>query len=350
MTKIFLIRHAEADGNIYRRAHGHFDGKVTYAGHAQIECLRERFRNERIDAVYSSDLTRACTTAAALSEPRNLSINKTDMLREVNIGCWEDMAWGDIEHREPEMCGYFGNDPGKWDVPGSEGYADVQRRMKECIGTIGAHHDGGSVAVFSHGFAIRALMCELYGVASHETHKIPYCDNTAVSLLLCDNGELTVEYRGDNSHLSNDISTFAKQTWWRGDKGLIRENLRYADLTPEHDRGFLERYCEDVSRFLKTDMKSMVFLGDEPIGFMGLDASGGDAVSIEFLFVKPGEMFDSFFVQLIGQAAYVARKLGRKSLLVSEAAGDRAASLLSQHGFTGINDCRYKRPMVMEVK
>ena len=28
MTKIYLIRHAEAEGNLYRMAHGHYNGMI----------------------------------------------------------------------------------------------------------------------------------------------------------------------------------------------------------------------------------------------------------------------------------------------------------------------------------
>ncbi|MCM1149955.1 MAG: histidine phosphatase family protein, partial [Butyricicoccus sp.] len=41
MTKIYLIRHAEAEGNIYRRAHGWYDGRVSAKGRRQIDALAE---------------------------------------------------------------------------------------------------------------------------------------------------------------------------------------------------------------------------------------------------------------------------------------------------------------------
>jgi probable phosphoglycerate mutase len=63
MTKIYLIRHAEAEGNLYRRIHGWYDGAVTDMGYRQIEALKQRFADIKIDAVYSSDLKRARETA-----------------------------------------------------------------------------------------------------------------------------------------------------------------------------------------------------------------------------------------------------------------------------------------------
>ena len=45
MTKIYLIRHAEAEGNLYRIAHGWHNGLITnYRGYQQIDALRQRFQ------------------------------------------------------------------------------------------------------------------------------------------------------------------------------------------------------------------------------------------------------------------------------------------------------------------
>ena len=62
MTTIYLIRHAEADGNLYRRAHGWYDSVITDRGYRQIAALAKRFASTRFDAVYSSDRRRTMTT------------------------------------------------------------------------------------------------------------------------------------------------------------------------------------------------------------------------------------------------------------------------------------------------
>ena len=63
MTTLFLIRHAQAEGNLYRIAQGHFDSYITALGYKQIDALAERFKNVHLDALYSSDLRRTRTTA-----------------------------------------------------------------------------------------------------------------------------------------------------------------------------------------------------------------------------------------------------------------------------------------------
>ena len=56
MTRVYIVRHGEAEGNIYRRIHGQYDSNLTDNGLRQVEALEERFRSIHLDAVYSSDL------------------------------------------------------------------------------------------------------------------------------------------------------------------------------------------------------------------------------------------------------------------------------------------------------
>ncbi|MEG1430263.1 MAG: histidine phosphatase family protein, partial [Oscillospiraceae bacterium] len=51
MTQIYLIRHAEAEGNLYRRIHGWYNSLITENGYKQLDALEDRFRNVNIDAV-----------------------------------------------------------------------------------------------------------------------------------------------------------------------------------------------------------------------------------------------------------------------------------------------------------
>ena len=95
MTKIYLIRHAAAEGNLYRVAHGQFNSTITERGYRQLAYLRRRFEGVELAAVYGSDLLRAQTTAAALYVPRDLPFRGDPRLREVCMGEWEQMTWGE---------------------------------------------------------------------------------------------------------------------------------------------------------------------------------------------------------------------------------------------------------------
>ena len=85
MTKIYLIRHAEAEGNLYRMAHGHYNGMITnYRGYQQIDALRQRFQDVDIDAVYASDLYRTQITSRAIWLPKALPLHLEPAFREID--------------------------------------------------------------------------------------------------------------------------------------------------------------------------------------------------------------------------------------------------------------------------
>jgi len=336
LTKIFLIRHAESEGNIYRRAHGHYNGLVTDRGYIQMAKLKERFEGEHIDAVYSSDLSRASTTATAISEPRQLPVLKTELLREVGMGEWEDNAWGDIEYLSRDMSYKFSHDPAAWSVSGSESFENVKARMSYFITETAKKHDGETIALFSHGFAIRALMCLLLDIPSNETDKVPYCDNTAVALLNYDNGELKLEHPSDNTHLSDEYSTLANQTWWRAEKKHISENLRFMPLNEVCSEDLLRIFRAKAGERAHVDMQYAAFLADEPVGIVGIDTKRDSRIKtgwISYVHIVPAHRKKRYGIQLIGLAISDFRKLRRARLRMEIPSGSLGINFMSKCGF-----------------
>jgi len=336
LTKVYLIRHAESEGNIYRRAHGHYNGLLTGRASAQLEMLKSRFDGEHIDAVYSSDLSRASDTAKAISEPRDLPIITSQALREAGLGVWEDTAWGDIEYLSPEMNRNFGHDPAEWSVSGSENYEDVKSRMLSFILETAKRHDGETIALFSHGFAIRSFLCHVNGIASHETDKIPYCDNTAVALLLFNNNELKLEYYNDNSHLNTEISTLANQSWWRTEQKWQSGNLRFMPLNEVAGESLIRIFKAKAGERAHVDMQYAAFQGDEPIGILGLDTERERRLSagwISYLHIVPAYRNKGFGVQLLGLAVSDFRKKRRSRLRMEIPSGSLGINFMSKLGF-----------------
>ena len=92
---LLFIRHAETD--LAGRFCGHSDPPVNERGHQQIEGLLRALENEPIDAIYTSDLSRALMTADTIGKTFRLSPAAVPGLREIDFGDWEGLNWQQIE-------------------------------------------------------------------------------------------------------------------------------------------------------------------------------------------------------------------------------------------------------------
>lgn len=306
MTRIYLIRHAEAEGNLYRIAHGHYDSLITERGYRQIAALRRRFADIPIDAVYASDLFRTRTTARAVYEPKGLPLHATPAFREVGIGVWEGRTWQELGMTDPEQLDRFNRDMANWHVEGSETVADVLGRYIPALRAIGEAYDGKTVAVFSHGMAMRLVLGTLQGLTMEEINRTRHGDNTSVSLLEYENGQFRVAFRDDNSHLTEaGLSTLARQTWWK-DKKLSERGEYYAPMTAA-DRLSLSEHgaaVPDGGEILA------VHFDDRVIG--GLQLLPGGVVG--WYWIRPDYRGRRLGVPPMGQAVQRFRAQGVKNL------------------------------------
>ncbi|MCC8357819.1 MAG: bifunctional histidine phosphatase family protein/GNAT family N-acetyltransferase [Oscillospiraceae bacterium] len=339
MTRIYLIRHAEAEGNLYRRAQGQYDANVTQLGRKQIAALAERFRDEPIDALWASDLNRAVSTASAITKYHpELTVHVSPALREVCMGVWEDSPWGALERDYPEQMTLFATDTARWHVPGSEAFSEVPLRLERSLLGLAATYPEKTIAVVSHGLAMRTLFCKILGVPSAEISKIPYGDNTAVSLLTAENGKLGLEFYNDVSHLPEELSTFARQSWWRS-KGIGKEDTLLEPMDPrkegdEYSRCYAQTwrashgnlngytpslYLHLAIQHVRQDPACLTRLTvkGQPAGLIELDPLRGveeEAGWISLLYVEPEYRGMRLGVQLIGHAVSHFRRQGRKHL------------------------------------
>ena len=149
-TTILLVRHGETDWNLERRVQGHSDRPLNETGHAQAAALVQQLTDERIDAVYSSDLARALETARGVAASRGLPVQPLEELREKNFGTWEGLTDVEIRGRFPEA------QSGPWgDAETSE---ELAERVLGALRRIAADHPGERVVVVTHGGPLRSVL------------------------------------------------------------------------------------------------------------------------------------------------------------------------------------------------
>lgn len=213
-TRLLLIRHGEAEGNIAHRFHGWFDSDLTPNGREQVALLAERLCGEHIDAVYSSDLKRAYQTARAAADSRGLTIHTDARLREIDGGEWEDVPFAELPERFPEAYANWMSRPYELQIPGGESMRMFQRRLIDAVEDIVQENAGTTVCIATHGTAIRALVCWFYGHPLTRIDDISWYDNASITEVIAEDGRYTVISEGDNAHLG-DKTTLNKQDWWK---------------------------------------------------------------------------------------------------------------------------------------
>lgn len=349
MGKLYLVRHAEAEGNLYRRMHGRYDSAVTDLGRRQIEALGCRFRELPLDAVYSSDLCRTMETAAALCRPKALPLYTDPRLREVNVGPWEDQPFGTVAQDSPEEMRLFSQEPLRWQLPGADTYAGVAERGLAALMDIAERHQDGSVAVCAHGFLIGAVLCKLFYGLEHP-ERSGRSTNTAVTLLNWEHGQFSLVFCHDASHLDE---TLLRPHPYPSSKDLcirpmapdaVEEYIRYRKDAWQVVYGSLQGFDGsgfwlDAQRTIGPDPEAMVvgYLGQTPVGMIqlspGRDADKGVGY-IPFLYLREPFRHQGLGIQLIGHAVSFYRKLGRTRLQLSVApTNEKALGFYHKYGF-----------------
>ena len=362
MTTIYLIRHAEAEGNLYRRVHGWYDSLITENGCRQIAALEERFRDVPIDAVWSSDLFRTRTTARAVYRSKNLPLHTCAGLRELKLGAWEDRTFGAVRRSDPRQMELFNRTDPAWEVEGAETFFQLGDRIYETVRRLARRYPDQTVAMFSHGMAIRQFLGKVKDIPPEEWHAMPHGDNTAVSCLTFDGERFAIQYEMDNSHLPEDISTLARQSWWRKDKKAAADVNLWADIpvkTWSQDQELYLKLRREVcpgveDALLLTEAEELwnrwpcgmwninIFhAGERPIGVILYDDRCNTKRTgyIKFLSLLPEDRGRGLGIQLIGAAVSMHRNSGRDRLrLHCPADNDRARRFFQRYGFKKIGE------------
>src|SRR5215831_5193210 len=155
---LFLFRHGETDWNREGRLQGHTDTLLNATGIAQAHALAEKLLPHRLDAVVSSDLSRALTTAQIVAETLAIPLIAEPGLREVDVGAAEGLLWAEAKARFGEGLTERWYSDGDVAFPGGEtGIATRVRGLTALrrFTSIQAHR---RVGVSTHGAMVRQLM------------------------------------------------------------------------------------------------------------------------------------------------------------------------------------------------
>ncbi len=163
MTIALLIRHGMTDA-VGQRIAGWAEGVgLNPRGMEEVAALGREFQALKLDAIFSSPLERAASTAQAIAAPRNMEVLHRDGLGEVRFGDWTGKTIQELDADERwrrwnalRSCGR---------APSGESMLDTQRRMFDEMMYARQMHPDGTVALVSHADAIRSLLAHLLGMS-----------------------------------------------------------------------------------------------------------------------------------------------------------------------------------------
>lgn len=165
---------------------GQTDVPLGDAGQAQAARIGARMACMALppEIVWSSDLSRARTTADAIAQPLGLAVRTLPELREIKFGAWEGLTVEEIRARgEGELLANYRLDPFQHRPPGAETLHEVWARMMAAAAIIRAESGVAErVAIVGHGGSLRVLVCEALEAPITSMRHL-FFDNASLSIL-----------------------------------------------------------------------------------------------------------------------------------------------------------------------
>ncbi|MDO9482043.1 MAG: histidine phosphatase family protein [Hydrogenophaga sp.] len=200
VTRILAVRHGETAWNHDTRIQGHTDIDLNDTGRWQAARLATALADERLTAVYASDLQRAFNTGAAIARVQGLSVQAHSGLRERHFGALEGKTWAEIETQHPEEAKLWRSRVPEWSPPEGESLQVLQQRILHTLQALASRHIGEQIALVAHG----GVLDILYRAATGLELQAPrswLLKNAAINRLLWTPESLTLVGWGDVAHL-----------------------------------------------------------------------------------------------------------------------------------------------------
>ena len=205
-TRIIAIRHGETAWNVDTRLQGHTDIGLNARGQWQARRVALALAEEPLDAIYSSDLSRAHATAQAIAQ-RNTQLAHTSVpthtgLRERCFGSYEGQTYAQIALYFPQESERWRSRDPHFAPPGGESLLQLRERIANTVTELASRHVGQQIVIVAHGGVMDALyrLATQLDVAAPRTWGL---GNAAINRLLWTPEGLTLVGWADDYHLDN---------------------------------------------------------------------------------------------------------------------------------------------------
>ena len=177
--RLYIARHGETSWNLEHRLQGWTDIALDDTGKRQAVALAESLKGVRLDAIYSSTLSRSRDTAQIVAGT-TMTVKSLDSLRERNYGHYQGGS-----DTAPEYL----RRADSWEdrLDDGESLNQLLARARESLQQIRREHPAGNVLVVGHRITNQMMLRVLFDLTPEQTIKITQ-DNDEVYLVELDPG------------------------------------------------------------------------------------------------------------------------------------------------------------------
>lgn len=213
MTTVYIIRHAQAQGNVDKVFQGHYDGEITQLGYQQLDSLAEFCKQLKLDKIYSSPLFRAQETAKAVNRYYGHEIQLHNGLMEIHGGDWEGQKWADFPEKDPVQNDNWYHHPSRFCAPNGEPMTQVYERVKQTLLQLVADNPNKTIAIISHGCAISNLLAFIKYRCVDKLNRSDIVDNASVTKAVFDGDYFELVWQNRADYLTEELRTTVHQLW-----------------------------------------------------------------------------------------------------------------------------------------
>jgi 2,3-bisphosphoglycerate-dependent phosphoglycerate mutase len=177
--RLYIARHGETDWNVLHKLQGWTDRPLNETGRRQAVELADTLKGIRLDAIYSSTLSRSRDTARTVAGA-TMTVKSLDGLRERNYGHYQGGS-----DTAPEYLRRSDDWADRLDD--GESLNQLLARSRESLTQIRREHPSGNVLIVAHRITNQMLLRALLDLTPEQTVKIVQ-NNDEVYLVELDPG------------------------------------------------------------------------------------------------------------------------------------------------------------------
>jgi probable phosphoglycerate mutase len=202
MTLAILVRHGQTEWNRIERFRGRADIPLNEVGVEQARLTGVRIAREwKVDAVYSSPLSRSLRTAEEIAGPYGIPVIPHHGLQDIDYGLWQGLTPDEVRERWPDDLERWYERPEDALIPEGESLDALRNRVMTTVREICDLHKGGSVVLVGHTVVNRAILLGVLGLGNDRFWRVRQ-EPCAINVFETAGTDFTLWTLNDTCHLS----------------------------------------------------------------------------------------------------------------------------------------------------